>query len=256
MSIPESWMPQARMARIHVHWTAGSHKASDTDRRSYHILVEGDGRLVRGHPSIKLNERPVKGSGYAAHTLNANSGAIGVSLCCMGGREVCENPFVCGPFPMTRVQWDRMVEVVAALAKRYEIPVTSKTILTHAEVEPNLGIRQRGKWDVTRLAFDLSVAGARNVGDRLRKEVAVALDKGPVATGNAIPHEMKAPRFRVSGVRPSTLNFRDAPNGVRKGALPENTLVEKLNESGGWWQVRTQAGFVGWVWSEFLRPAD
>ena len=29
--------------------------------------------------SLALNEKAVKGSGYAAHTLNANSGAIGVS---------------------------------------------------------------------------------------------------------------------------------------------------------------------------------
>lgn len=255
MSVPESWMPSARMSRIHIHWTAGGYKASDGERRCYHLLVEGDGRLVRGHPSIKLNEKPVGGSGYAAHTLNANTGAIGVSLCCMGGREVCEQPFVCGPFPMTPAQWERMIEAVAALAKRYDIPVTSRTILTHAEVEPNLGIRQRGKWDITRIAFDPSVIGAKAVGDRLRREVAMALDRDRPGGGAGISGDMKPPRFRVAGVSPSTLNFRDAPSGARKGALREQAVVEKLNESGGWWQVRTTAGHVGWVWSEYLRPA-
>lgn len=254
MSIPADWMPAAEMSRVHVHWTAGGHKANATDRKSYHILVEGDGNLVLGDRAIDANQ---KGSGKtpASHTLNANTGAIGISMCCMGGQDVRENPFVAGPFPMTRVQWDKMVEVVAALSRRYGIPVTSKTILTHAEVEPNLGIKQRGKWDITRLAFDPSVVGARSVGDRLRHEVAVALDATSPNAGNSISVDMKPLKFRVTGVKPSTLNFRDGPNGARKGALPENTVVEKLNESDGWWQVRTPTGFVGWVWSEFLQPA-
>ena len=56
MSVPTEWMPAARMSRIHVHWTAGSHKANATDKAHYHILVEGDGKLVRGDKSIKANE--------------------------------------------------------------------------------------------------------------------------------------------------------------------------------------------------------
>ena len=253
MVVPAAWMPNAKMKRIHVHWTAGRHTANSTDKKSYHILIEGNGKLVRGDPSIKLNENPVRGSGYAAHTLNANRGAIGVSMCCMGGREVRENPFVAGPFPMTRGQWDKMIEVVAALARRYSVPVTSKTILTHAEVEPNLGITQRNKWDITSLAFDSSISGAKAVGDRLRQQVAAALDR--VSPGGEISEDMQPPKFRVTGVAPSMLNFRDGPNGAKRGALPENTVVEKLSESGNWWLVRTPAGFVGWVFSEFLQPA-
>lgn len=44
--------------------------------------------------------------------INANTGAIGVSMGCMGGKEVREHPFVAGPFAMTHVQWDKMVDVV------------------------------------------------------------------------------------------------------------------------------------------------
>ncbi|MER8369697.1 hypothetical protein NKH70_28955 [Mesorhizobium sp. M0991] len=40
-----------------------------------------------------------------------------------------------------------MTAVVAELCKYYRIKVTSKTVLSHAEVESNLGIEQRGKWD-------------------------------------------------------------------------------------------------------------
>jgi SH3-like domain-containing protein len=54
-------------------------------------------------------------------------------------------------------------------------------------------------------------------------------------------------------VAPSTLNVRNGPGGDRVGALPEGTLVEQLGISGGWWQVRTPQGHVGWVWHSFLR---
>jgi len=69
VAISSSWMPPAKMQRIIVHWTAGSHKASELDRAHYHILIQGDGSLVRGIPTIDLNQAPAK-KGYAAHTLN------------------------------------------------------------------------------------------------------------------------------------------------------------------------------------------
>src|SRR5829696_5458962 len=112
MSIPAAWMPAAKMSRIHIHWTAGGHSANATDKKSYHILIQGDGSLVRGERPINANE---KGSGLtpASHTLHANTGAIGVSMCCMGGKGVKENPFFAGKFPMRREQWEAMVGVVA-----------------------------------------------------------------------------------------------------------------------------------------------
>lgn len=163
--VPAAWMPAAKMRRIVVHWTAGAHKASGLDKAHYHILIEADGTLVRGTPSIALNEAPVK-PGYAAHTLNCNSGAIGVSLCCMAG--AVESPFANGPAPMTRAQWEALPGVLAALCKAYGIAVTPQTVLSHAEVQGTLGIRQRGKWDISRLSFDPSVIGARAVGDLFR----------------------------------------------------------------------------------------
>lgn len=170
--IPADWMPAAKMERIICHWTAGAHKASDFDRQHYHILIEDDGKLVRGIPSIKLNEAPAK-AGYAAHTLNCNTGSIGVSLCCMGGAH--EAPFDPGKYPMTAKQFETLSTVVAELCRRYGIKITDKTVLSHAEVQGNLGIQQRGKWDFTRLAFDLSVKGARACGDKLRAAALVKL---------------------------------------------------------------------------------
>jgi hypothetical protein len=253
MSMPTSWMPAAKMERIHIHWTGGAYDANAKDKKSYHILVQGDGTLLRGDRPINAN---AKGSGLtpASHTLNANTGAIGVSMCCMGGKGVTENPFAAGKFPLKPAQWDKMVEVVAELARRYSIPVTSKTILTHAEVQPNLGIKQKNKWDITRVAFDTKLVGHEAVGNKIRKEVAAKLDGSSPTTGATIPADMKASKLRVSGVKPSTLTFRDGPNGAKKGELPENTVVEQMNVDGDWSQVRTPAGFVGWVATEFLKP--
>lgn len=169
MSIPVEWMPAATMQRVILHWTAGSHKATEFDRQHYHVLIESDGRLIRGIPSIALNSMPRAKAGYAAHTLNCNTGSVGVSMCCMAG--AVERPFNAGSAPLTKVQWDMASTVIAELCKRYIIPVGPKTVLSHAEVQANLGIAQRGKWDVAKLPFDPSFDTARECGDRFRAEV-------------------------------------------------------------------------------------
>jgi N-acetyl-anhydromuramyl-L-alanine amidase AmpD len=169
-TVPLDWMPPAKLARIIVHWTAGQHKASDLDRQHYHILIEGDGSLVRGVPGIDLNGLPKARPGYAAHTLNCNTGSIGVSLCCMA--LAVEAPFQTGPAPMTRTQWDALPHVLADLCRAYAIPVTPETVLSHAEVQRNLGIAQRGKWDISRLSFDLATRGAHACGDIFRAQTA------------------------------------------------------------------------------------
>jgi hypothetical protein len=248
-AIPQSWMPDCEMKRIHVHWTAGAHTAGTKDRASYHILVDGDGGLVRGDKSIAAN---AAGSGLtqASHTRNANTGAIGISMCCMANAK--ESPFDAGAYPMKPEQWETMIAAVAQLARRYGIAVTPTTILTHAEVEPNLSIKQAGKWDITRLPFEPGTVGYKAVGDKMRLAVAVALDATGADPG-PLPSSMKLPRFRVTGVAPSTLNFRDGPGGAKVGELPEGTVVERIALFGEWSQVRTPAGYVGWVATSFLQ---
>ncbi|WP_375458406.1 N-acetylmuramoyl-L-alanine amidase [uncultured Enterovirga sp.] len=171
--VPAAWMPDCRMKGIVVHWTAGAHEATDLDRQHYHLLIEDDGRLVRGIPTIDSNAVPIK-PGYAAHTLNGNGGMIGVSLCCMGG--AIPSPFSSGPFPMTRAQWDALPRVLGDLCRRYGIRVARNTVLSHAEVQPTLGIAQRGKWDIARLSFDHSVVGPLACGDIVRARTAALLE--------------------------------------------------------------------------------
>lgn len=171
--VPADWMPAARIERIIVHWTAGAHKASGLDKSHYHILIEADGKLVRGTPSIALNDARGAKAGYAAHTLNCNTGSIGVSLCCMAG--AIESPFKAGSAPMTAVQWCALPFVLADLCRRYGISVTPRTVLSHAEVQGTLGIKQRGKWDITRLAHYPSLVGAKACGDAFRAATTVLL---------------------------------------------------------------------------------
>jgi hypothetical protein len=172
-TVPLSWMPSAEMKRVILHWTAGAYIANGLDRKHYHILVEGDGQLCRGIPTIDLNDARGLKPGYAAHTARCNSGAVGVSICAM--MQAKEVPFDAGPCPLLESQWRKAVQVVADVCRRYGIPVDPRTVLSHAEVEGTLGIKQRGKWDVARLAFDLDIIGARAIGDRFRAEVKALL---------------------------------------------------------------------------------
>lgn len=174
--IPDHWMPECRMARVITHWTAGAYHASETDREHYHILIEGDGRLVRGDASIRDNLSTADGD-YAAHTRRLNTGSIGVTVCCMGG--AMRAPFRPGSFPMRREQYEAMALATADLCCRYAIPVTPQTVLGHGEVEAILRVPQWGKWDPMLLPWAPGLS-ARQVGDAFRERVAALLrSSGP-----------------------------------------------------------------------------
>jgi hypothetical protein len=171
-AVPAEWMPWAKMQRIIVHWTAGSNKASALDRKHYHIMIDGDGKLVRGNHTIADNESAADGR-YAAHTRGCNTGSIGVSLCGMAGAK--ESPFDPGRSPITMTQWAVLPSVLADLCRRYAINPSHTTVLSHAEVEKTLGVKQAGKWDIARLPFDPSLKGAKAIGDQMRSAVRARL---------------------------------------------------------------------------------
>lgn len=152
-----------KIERVIAHWTAGTHKASELDKKHYHFIFEGDGRAVRGNYDIADNISARDGK-YAAHTLNCNTGSAGVAVACMHNAK----PGAHGKYPMTREQFEAMVKMIGNLCITYNIKVTPRTVLWHAEVEQTLGIKQRGKWDATELSFAPKVRGARNCGDYLR----------------------------------------------------------------------------------------
>ena len=153
---------------IVFHWTAGQHKASGLDRTHYHYLVQGDGSVIPGTHKPEANIVCVTGK-YAAHTRAANTGRIGVAVCGMMGAK--DRPFSAGPAPINWAQINALCGLLADLCRRYDIPVTRQTVLSHAEVQPTLGITQSGKWDICWLPGMTAVADPVAIGDRIRGDV-------------------------------------------------------------------------------------
>ena len=172
------------MKRIIWHWTGGGHNANGTDRRHYHFIIEGDGMVAAGNHPPEANRRianPRDGSTYAAHTRGANTGSIGIAVAAMRGAQ--ERPFTPGPSPITEAQFFALVKLTSDLCTHYKIPVQRETVLSHAEVQPTLGIMQSGKWDITWLPGMPGPGDPVEVGDRLRGKVAAALAPQPAPTG-------------------------------------------------------------------------
>lgn len=144
------------LTRIHWHWTAGAHTANATDRAAYHILIEGNGLVIQ----VASSAAP------RSHTLNANGGAIGLSMCAMAG--AVERPFSAGAYPVTPAQIGALARETARLCIAYDIPVSRWSTLSHAEIQPSLGIKQRNKWDVCWLPGMAAPADPITVGDRIR----------------------------------------------------------------------------------------
>lgn len=152
------------------HWTAGTHKPSDYEKRRYHFLIDGDGNVIPGLFPPEANIPPLREGHYAPHTRNFNSRAISISLSAMRGAR--ERPFNPGDAPITDAQVASLVRHTATVGRQYKVPVSRETMLSHAEVQPTLGIRQDRKWDITWLPGMDATGDAIVVGDRLRAMVA------------------------------------------------------------------------------------
>lgn len=167
------------MKRIIIHWTAGGYVPNATDLKHYHYLIDGDGKIVDGQFPVSANTAPLETGRYAAHTRACNTDSIGVALCAMRGAQ--ERPFDPGTAPIKQNQIDTLAKHVANLCTVYDIPVSPTTVLTHAEVQGNLGIRQNGKWDILWLPGMSAPATNPNViGEILRDKVKEALRPKPV----------------------------------------------------------------------------
>lgn len=162
------------MKRIIMHWTGGRHEPNAQDLEAYHLLVDGAGKTRLGKYRPEAN-KSIKGGQYAAHTRGLNTGSIGISLAAM--HDAVERPFNAGDEPITPTQLAAFTRLVAETALTYKIPVTGRTVLTHAEVEPTLGVWQRNKWDIRWLPGMKSVGGAVEIGDLLRKLIVADIAK-------------------------------------------------------------------------------
>lgn len=160
------------MNRITGHHAASGYTPSKEALKAYHRVINGDGEVIAGNHSISDNApgRPLTPGTYAAHTWKLNSGNIGVAILAMRNAQWA-NPSG-GTNPVLLRQVDAYCKEVATLAIDYNITSDRRFILTHAEVQPTLGVTQKNKWD-----FDYDPryrSKSRDpiaIGDELRQEI-------------------------------------------------------------------------------------
>ena len=158
------------MKRIVWHWTGGTYSASIYEKRRYHFLIEGDGKVIEGAPP-EANKAPL-GKDYVRHTGGLNTDSIGIALCAMGGAQ--EAPFDAGMYPPTRDQLAALVDLSADLCETYGIKVSRHTTLCHSEVRPYFG-RGRYKWDINLLPGMKRPVEPTEAGDAIRSRVRTEL---------------------------------------------------------------------------------
>jgi N-acetyl-anhydromuramyl-L-alanine amidase AmpD len=136
------------MRRIIIHWTAGTGSPNAVDMRHYHYLIDSKGNVHKGLFNPEDNENCLDGK-YAQHTGGGNTGSSGVALCGMCGYK---SPKDTGAYPLTAVQCEKMFKLVSELSKKYNIPITSASIMTHYEFgQKNPKTTSAGKIDIVYL---------------------------------------------------------------------------------------------------------
>lgn len=155
------------MKRIIIHWTAGTYQPNEKEFQSYHYLINGDGLTIEGKHSPEDNLNCNDGN-YAAHTGGGNTGSIGVAMCGMAGFV---NSKRVGKYPLKKEQVEACFAKVAELCKKYNIPITKSTVMTHYEFgQMNPKTSSSGKIDIIYLPpYPAETAGT--VGNFIRNKI-------------------------------------------------------------------------------------
>ena len=155
------------MKRIILHWTAGTYFPNSTDLSHYHYVIDKNGKVYNGKYKPEDNENCNDGK-YAAHTGGGNTGSIGISVCGMAGFNSRNNP---GRYLIAQKQMEAAFKLCAELCKRYSIPITNQTVLTHYEFGlANPRTTSAGKIDISYIPYCPEIP-ARSVGDYIRNKV-------------------------------------------------------------------------------------
>jgi hypothetical protein len=157
--------------RITWHHTGGNYKPNAVDLGAYHELIDGDGEAHAGRHEVLANasNASMAAGTYAAHTRALNRGNIGLSVCSMVG-GTWSNPRASRAYPRP-AQIDTLVQRTAHYCRFFGIDPTRRNVLSHAEVEPTLGIRQKNKWDFDYQIRSVEARDPIAIGDELRQEV-------------------------------------------------------------------------------------
>lgn len=158
---------EAGLHGIIWHWTAARKIPTQDDLKHYNDGFDFEGNHYDGgaRPEIQSNYDWRRKIGVS-HTRNANTGRIGMSVAGMYGASGW--PMNWGEHAVTWAGIDAMLERSALYATEFDIPVTKWSMLSHAEVEEVLGIKQKGKWDFMVLPGYTKPINAVEVGNILR----------------------------------------------------------------------------------------
>ena len=153
------------------HWTAGANGLIELEKKAYNFLHDTKGNTYDGHATIaeQVMYDWRRGIG-ASHTKSMNTGWIGLSVDAMAGAEQT-NPITWGSHPITWDGIDAMLEQTADLHHEYGFPISKWTTLSHAEVQPTLGVKQSFKWDYVVLPGDTKSRDPVEVGNILRERL-------------------------------------------------------------------------------------
>ena len=163
----------AKLNKIILHWTAGSYYPNATDLQHYHFLIDKNGKIYNGKYKPEDNENCTDGK-YAQHTGGGNTGAIGISFC--GMYNFIDRSHV-GNYPLTKVQIEAGFKLCAELCRKYNIPITPQTIMTHYEFGvKNVNTTSRGKIDIICLP-PYSWITKKDIGSFIRSKIKWYLTK-------------------------------------------------------------------------------
>ena len=216
----------ARIKRIIWHWTAGTHRVNATDRKHYHLIYSASGKRYIGNYTLR-DQNSTK-NGYAQHTKNTNTGAAGLALAGMKGANP-KGPY--GKSPIRDAQIEALIDDTAQLCLFYNIRVTTKTCLSHAEVQNNLGIKQNGKWDFTVLPTKPDLKSAREIGDYLRKRVRTRMKE---LRDGATPESKKPDSMFSAPTRPAPIVAKkdeDRSNHKHRDTIHTNSTLSWIIRS-------------------------
>lgn len=161
----------AKLNRIIIHWTAGQYMPNDNDRKHYHYMIDNFGRIHNGKFRPEDNISCIDGR-YAEHTGGGNTGSIGIAICGMLGYQSPEKQ---GAYPLKLQQCEAAWKYIAGVCKRYNIPVTPQTVMTHMEFgKAHPASTSAGKIDICYLPPYRNV---KDVGDFIRQKISWYLEK-------------------------------------------------------------------------------
>ena len=230
-AIPKNLLTPCSMKRVICHWSEGNYKANSTDMSTTTFSSRVTARCVAAttRSTTRKHRRQRLRSAYAQCEHAGDRGGC----CCMVGCQ--ETPFKPGSQPMKKSQWNTMVQVVAELCQFYGIHVTPTTVLGHGEVQANLNITQKGKWDPMVWPWATSKTRAQ-VGATLASRSA-ALAK-PGRSASAVPaaaiRTAAAAASAGSPTRCAPLCSPTIPRSARSPRRVWCSFEPRTPQAGGW----------------------